>query len=230
MTTVPREKIGKIILTASGGPFRTFTKEQLRHVTPEQALKHPNWSMGRKISIDSATMMNKGLELIEALHLFPVGPEQLDIVVHPQSIIHSLVSYVDGSVVAQLGVPDMRTPIAYSLSWPERMQTPIEQLDLAKIANLSFENPDEERFPALKLARQALHAGGNTPTIMNAANEIAVESFLDGKLQFLDIPPFCERVIEAVQTQKGDKSPACVEEVLDIDHDTRIMAQSSIIM
>ena len=226
----PRDKIGKIILTASGGPFRTFTKDQLRHVTPEQALKHPNWSMGRKISIDSATMMNKGLELIEALHLFPVGPEQLDIVVHPQSIIHSMVSYVDGSVVAQLGVPDMRTPIAYSLSWPERMQTPIEQLDLAKIASLSFENPDEERFPALKLARQALHAGGNTPTIMNAANEIAVESFLDGKLQFMDIPGFCERVIEAVQTQKGDKSPVCVEEVLDIDHSTRIMAQSSIIV
>lgn len=226
----PRGKIAKIILTASGGPFRTFSKEQLRHVTPEQALKHPNWSMGRKISIDSATMMNKGLELIEALHLFPVGPEQLDIVVHPQSIIHSLVSYVDGSVMAQLGVPDMRTPIAYSLSWPERMQTPIEQLDLAKIATLSFESPDEERFPALKLAKQALQAGGNSPTIMNAANEIAVEAFLQGKLQFMDIPPFCERVIDSVQGQKGCKSPACVEEVLDIDHSTRIMAQSSIIV
>jgi 1-deoxy-D-xylulose-5-phosphate reductoisomerase len=226
----PREKIGKIILTASGGPFRTFSKEQLRHVTPEQALKHPNWSMGRKISIDSATMMNKGLELIEALHLFPVGPDQLDIVVHPQSIIHSLVSYVDGSVVAQLGVPDMRTPIAYSLSWPERMQTPIEQLDLAKIATLSFESPDEERFPALKLAKQALYSGGNSPTIMNAANEIAVEAFLDGRLQFMDIPSFCECVIDSVQGQKGDKSPVSVEEVLDIDHSTRIMAQSSIIM
>ena len=226
----PREKIGKIILTASGGPFRTLSKEQLLHVTPEQALKHPNWSMGRKISIDSATMMNKGLELIEALHLFLVGADQLDIVVHPQSIIHSLVSYVDGSVVAQLGVPDMRTPIAYSLSWPERMQTPIEQLDLAKIATLSFESPDEERFPALKLAKQALYAGGNSSTIMNAANEIAVEAFLDGRLQFMDIPSFCERVIDSVQGQKGGKSPVSVEEVLDIDHSTRIMAQSSIIM
>ena len=226
----PKERIGKIILTASGGPFRTFSHEQLRHVTPEQALKHPNWSMGQKISIDSATMMNKGLELIEALHLFPVGPEQLDIVVHPQSIIHSMVSYVDGSVVAQLGVPDMRTPIAYSLSWPVRMETPIEQLDLAKISSLTFEKPDDTRFPALKLARQALQIGGNTPTIMNAANEIAVESFLKRKLQFLDIPSFCEQVIEAVQNQKGEKSPVSVDEVLDIDDSTRIMAQSLIIM
>ncbi len=225
----PSEKIAKITLTASGGPFRSFSLEQLRHVTPEQALLHPNWSMGRKISIDSATMMNKGLELIEALHLFPVGPGQLDIVVHPQSIIHSMVSYVDGSVVAQLGVPDMRTPIAYSLSWPERMSTPIDQLDLAKVASLSFEPPDEERFPALKLARQALCSGGNMPTIMNAANEIAVEAFLDGRLAFLDIPTLCERVIEAVQHERGDKSPDHVEEVLDIDHHTRIMAQSLII-
>lgn len=226
----PREQISKIILTASGGPFRTFPQKDLKHVTPEQALKHPNWSMGRKISIDSATMMNKGLELIEALHLFPVGPEQLDVVVHPQSIIHSLVSYIDGSVVAQLGVPDMRTPIAYSLSWPKRMQTPIEQLDLAKIASLTFESPDEGRFPALRLARQVLLAGGNAPTIMNAANEIAVEAFLNEQLPFMDIPVLCERVIEAVQTQKGEDSPVCVEEVLDIDHSTRIMAQSLIIM
>jgi 1-deoxy-D-xylulose-5-phosphate reductoisomerase len=226
----PRDKIGKIILTASGGPFRCFSHEELRHVTPEQALKHPNWSMGRKISIDSATMMNKGLELIEALHLFPVGPEQLDIVVHPQSIIHSLVSYVDGSVVAQLGMPDMRTPIAYSLSWPERMQTPIEQLDLAKISSLTFESPDEQRFPALKLARQALHAGGNAPTIMNAANEIAVEAFLSERLSFPDIPSFCERVIEAVQSKIGEQSPVSVEEVLNIDHNTRILAHSSLIM
>ena len=226
----PGEKIAKIILTASGGPFRTLSSEELKHVTPEQALKHPNWSMGRKISIDSATMMNKGLELIEALHLFPVTPEQLDIVVHPQSIIHSLVSYVDGSVIAQLGVPDMRTPIAYSLSWPTRLNTPIEQLDLAKIATLTFEHPDEERFPALKLAREAMAAGGNAPTIMNAANEIAVESFLNGNLEFMEIPILCERVIEAVQREKGDKSPACVEEVLDIDHSTRILAQSSIMV
>ena len=225
-----QRNIEKIILTASGGPFRTFSLEQLKHVTPAQALKHPNWSMGRKISIDSATMMNKGLELIEALYLFPVKAEQLDIVIHPQSIIHSLVSYVDGSVIAQLGAPDMRTPIAYSLAWPERLKTPVEQLDLAKIATLSFEKPDETRFPAIKLARQAMQAGGNTPTIMNAANEIAVESFLDGKLPFLEISSFCERVIEGIQTQMGDKSPVCVDEVLEIDHSTRIMAQSAIIM
>ena len=222
----PKGNIAKIILTASGGPFRTFSIEQLKHVTPAQALKHPNWSMGRKISIDSATMMNKGLELIEALHLFPVDADQLDIVIHPQSIIHSLVSYVDGSVIAQLGAPDMRTPIAYSLAWPERLQTPVEQLDLAKIASLTFEKPDETRFPAIKLAREAMQQGGNTPTIMNAANEIAVESFLNEKLPFLKIPSFCERVIERVQALKGDKSPASVEEVLDIDHSTRIMAQS----
>ena len=225
-----KRNIEKIILTASGGPFRTFSLEQLKHVTPAQALKHPNWSMGRKITIDSATMMNKGLELIEALHLFPVGPEQLEIVIHPQSIIHSLVSYVDGSVIAQLGAPDMRTPIAYSLSWPERIKTPVEQLDLAKIASLSFEAPDETRFPAIKLARQAMLQGGNMPAIMNAANEIAVESFLEEKLAFQEIPTFCERVIEAVQVQMGDKSPLSVEEVLEIDHSTRIMAQSSIIM
>ncbi len=226
----PKQNIEKIILTASGGPFRTFSLEQLNHVTPAQALKHPNWSMGRKITIDSATMMNKGLELIEALYLFPVDPEQLDIVIHPQSIIHSLVSYVDGSVIAQLGAPDMRTPIAYSLSWPERIKTPVEQLDLAKIASLSFEAPDETRFPAIRLARQAMLQGGNMPAIMNAANEIAVESFLEGKLSFQEIPTFCERVIEAVQVQMGDKSPVSVEEVLVIDHSTRIMAQSSIIM
>ncbi len=225
-----KQNIEKIILTASGGPFRTFSLDQLKHVTPAQALKHPNWSMGRKITIDSATMMNKGLELIEALHLFPVGPQQLDIVIHPQSIIHSLVSYVDGSVIAQLGAPDMRTPIAYSLSWPDRIKTPVEQLDLAKIASLSFESPDETRFPAIKLARQAMLQGGNTPAIMNAANEIAVESFLEEKLSFQEIPTFCERVIEAVQVQMGDKSPVCVEEVLEIDHSTRILAQSLIIM
>ncbi|MCP4935449.1 MAG: 1-deoxy-D-xylulose-5-phosphate reductoisomerase [bacterium] len=225
-----KRNIEKIILTASGGPFRTFSLEELKHVTPAQALKHPNWSMGRKISIDSATMMNKGLELIEALYLFPVGPEQLDIVIHPQSIIHSLVSYIDGSVIAQLGAPDMRTPIAYSLSWPERINTPVEQLDLAKIASLSFEAPDETRFPAIKLARQAMLQGGNMPAIMNAANEIAVESFLCGKLSFMEIPAFCERVIETIQVQIGDKSPLSVEEVLEIDHSTRIMAQSLNIM
>ena len=226
----PQGAIDKIVLTASGGPFRCFSKEQLLHVTPAQALKHPNWDMGRKITIDSATMMNKGLELVEALHLFPVTPDQLDVVVHPQSIIHSMVSYIDGSVVAQLGVPDMRTPIAYSLSWPQRMQTPVEKLDLARIASLSFEEPDEERFPALKLARQSMNAGGNSTTIMNAANEIAVEAFLNEELAFMEIPGFCERTIEAVQQKVGDKSPTCVAEVLEIDHVTRKMAQSAIMV
>jgi len=226
----PQGAIDKIILTASGGPFRSFTKEQLLHVTPAQALKHPNWDMGRKITIDSATMMNKGLELVEALHLFPVAPEQLDVVVHPQSIIHSMVSYIDGSVVAQLGVPDMRTPIAYSLSWPRRMDTPVERLDLAKIASLSFEPPDEERFPALKLARQSMSAGGNATTIMNAANEVAVEAFLNDALPFMEIPVLCERTIEAVQRELGENSPASVDEVLEIDHITRKMAQSALMV
>ena len=226
----PDGQIGKIILTASGGPFRCFGKDELCHVTPAQALKHPNWSMGQKITIDSATMMNKGLELVEALHLFPVEVEQLDIVVHPQSIIHSMVSYVDGSVVAQLGMPDMRTPIAYSLSWPKRMSTPVEPLDLTQIASLTFEPPDEERFPALRLARQAMIAGGNSTTIMNAANEIAVEAFLVGELTFAGIPAFCERAIENVQQKHGSKSPASVAEVLDIDHITRKMAQSALMV
>ena len=226
----PGNGVAKIILTASGGPFRTFSQDELKKVTPAQALKHPNWSMGRKISIDSATMMNKGLELIEALHLFPVTSEQLEIVVHPQSIIHSMVSYVDGSVIAQLGVPDMRTPIAYSLSWPARMQTPIEQLDLAKIASLTFEPPDEKRFPALALAKSALRQGGNSACIMNAANEIAVEAFLQGQLAFLEIPSFCERVIEAVQQENGSGSPQSLSEVLEIDDHTRKLAQSSIIL
>ena len=226
----PGDRIGKITLTASGGPFRGFSAEQLDGVTPEQALKHPNWSMGKKITVDSATMMNKGLELIEALHLFPVEPEQLDVVVHPQSIVHSLVSYVDGSVIAQLGMPDMRTPIAYSLSWPERMSTPIEQLDLARIASLTFEAPDEKLFPALGLAKQVMRAGGNAATIMNAANEIAVEAFLSRQLPFREMAGFCERHIEAVQGKYGSCSPASLDEVLEIDHMTRIMAQSSLIL
>jgi len=226
----PAEKIDKIILTASGGPFRTRTLEELKKVTPAEALKHPNWEMGRKITIDSATMMNKGLELIEALHLFPVKAEQLDVVVHPQSIIHSMVSYVDGSVVAQLGMPDMRTPIAYSLAWPQRMHAPIERLDLAKIGQLTFEPPDESRFPALKLARQAMQAGGNAACIMNAANEIAVEAFLNGRISFLDIPALCEKMIESTQSEIGDGSPQSIDEVLEIDRNARMLAQSAIMV
>ncbi|HET8611152.1 MAG TPA: 1-deoxy-D-xylulose-5-phosphate reductoisomerase, partial [Sphingomonas sp.] len=166
-------RVRRIILTASGGPFRTWSREQMRPVTPAQAVKHPNWSMGAKISIDSATMMNKGLELIEAHHLFPVGADKLDILVHPQSVVHSMVEYVDGSVLAQLGTPDMRTPIAHALAWPDRMATPMPPLDLAAVARLEFEAPDEERFPAIALARAALTEGGARPAVLNAANEAA---------------------------------------------------------
>lgn len=190
------ERVEKIILTASGGPFRTFTREEMARVTPAQAVKHPNWSMGAKISIDSATLMNKGLEAIEAFHLFPVSVAQIEVLVHPQSVIHSMVSYVDGSVLAQLGSPDMRTPIAHALAWPDRMETPVTRLDLGLIGRLDFEAPDLERFPALRLAREALQSGGGAPTILNAANEVAVEGFLQERIAFLDIPKIVQDVLE----------------------------------
>jgi 1-deoxy-D-xylulose-5-phosphate reductoisomerase len=179
--------IDRIILTASGGPFRELSLQHMRSATPQQAVAHPNWNMGAKISVDSATMMNKGLELIEAHHLFDLPPERIDIVVHPQSIVHSLVTYCDGSVLAQLGSPDMRTPIAYTLGWPNRIAAPTKRLDLAAVARLTFEPPDENRFPALRVARQALLQGGGAPTVLNAANEIAVGAFLDERIGFLDI-------------------------------------------
>lgn len=191
------ESVRRIILTASGGPFRTWSLERMRGATPTEAVAHPNWSMGAKISVDSATLMNKGLELIEAYHLFPVGVEALEVVVHPQSVIHSLVEYVDGSLLAQLGSPDMRIPIAYTLAWPERMATPCETLDLVRIGSLDFEEPDLERFPALGLARAALREGGAKPAILNAANEIAVASFLESRIGFLDIPALVGEVLEA---------------------------------
>jgi 1-deoxy-D-xylulose-5-phosphate reductoisomerase len=189
------EGIEKIILTASGGPFRSFSLAEMEGVTPAQAVKHPNWSMGAKISVDSATMMNKGLELIEAHHLFALPNEQIEILVHPQSIVHSMVAYVDGSVLAHLGTPDMRTPIAYALGWPRRMDAPSARLDLAQIGTLSFEAPDFERFPALRLAREALQSGGCAPTVLNAANEVAVQAFLDGRIAFTDIARTVERVM-----------------------------------
>lgn len=181
------ERVEKIVLTASGGPFREFDRAAMARVTPAQAVAHPNWSMGAKISIDSATMMNKGLELIEAHYLFSMPEERIDILVHPQSVIHSLVAYVDGSVLAQLGTPDMRTPIAYALGWPRRIPAPSPRLDLAALGRLTFEPPDTLRFPALALAREALNRGGGSPTILNAANEIAVAAFLAGDIGFLDI-------------------------------------------
>ena len=181
------ERVSRIIVTASGGPFRRATTAEMRDVTPAQACAHPVWSMGAKISVDSATLMNKGLELIEAHHLFPVMPDQLEVIVHPQSVVHSFVEYIDGSMLAQLGTPDMRTPIAYCLAWPDRMATPSARLDLAQVASLTFEAPDFDRFPALGLAIGALRAGGSAPTILNAANEVAVAGFLAGKVGFLDI-------------------------------------------
>jgi 1-deoxy-D-xylulose-5-phosphate reductoisomerase len=186
------EGIEKLILTASGGPFRDYSREEMHSVTPSQAVAHPNWDMGAKISIDSATMMNKGLEVIEAHHIFGIPEDRIEVIVHPQSIIHSMVSYVDGSVLAQLGTPDMRTPIAYTLAWPCRMDTPSKRLDLGEIGSLEFEAPDPERFPALRLAREALKAGGSVATVLNAANEIAVAAFLSEQIGFLDIASVVE--------------------------------------
>ncbi|WP_158892261.1 MULTISPECIES: 1-deoxy-D-xylulose-5-phosphate reductoisomerase [unclassified Pseudomonas] len=194
-----RKGVRRILLTASGGPFRETPAEQLAGVTPDQACAHPKWSMGRKISVDSATLMNKGLELIEACWLFEATPEQVEVVIHPQSVIHSLVDYVDGSVLAQLGNPDMRTPIAHALAWPERIDSGVAALDLFEIGRLDFERPDEERFPCLRLAREAAQAGGCMPATLNAANEVAVDAFLEGRLGFTEIPLLIESVLKAVE-------------------------------
>ncbi|WP_438300823.1 1-deoxy-D-xylulose-5-phosphate reductoisomerase [Pseudomonas sp. NMS19W] len=187
--------VRRILLTASGGPFRQTPMAELAHVSPDQACAHPNWSMGRKISVDSASMMNKGLELIEACWLFDARPSQVEVVIHPQSVIHSLVDYVDGSVLAQLGNPDMRTPIANALAWPERIDSGVSPLDLFAIARLDFEAPDEERFPCLRLARQAAEAGNSAPAMLNAANEVAVAAFLDGRVRYLEIASIIEEVL-----------------------------------
>jgi 1-deoxy-D-xylulose-5-phosphate reductoisomerase len=214
------ESVERIILTASGGPFRDRSKEAMAEVTPAQAVAHPNWDMGAKISVDSATMMNKGLELIEAHHLFGLSEPRIEILVHPQSVIHSMVAYVDGSVLAQLGQPDMRTPIAYTLAWPERMAVPVERLDLGAIGKLTFETPDPIRFPALRLAREALRAGGGTPTVLNAANEVVVEEFLRGRTSFLDIAGTVERVLEAMPAPPLDS----LDDVHQIDKEARARA------
>lgn len=211
------EGIEKIVLTASGGPLRSMSKEQMAHVTPEQALAHPNWDMGAKISVDSATMMNKGLELIEAHHLFNMGEEKIEILVHPESVIHSMVAYVDGSVLAQLGSPDMRTPIAYALAWPDRLDAPVERLDLAKLGKLTFETPDPVRFPALRLAREALCSAGAAPTVLNAANEVAVEAFLKGRLSF----PGIAATVEETLTHLDYNGVECLEDVFDVDASAR---------
>lgn len=217
--TAPRG-VRRIILTASGGPFRRASLEEMQGITPAQAVAHPNWSMGAKISVDSATMMNKGLELIEAFHLFPVRADQLDVIVHAQSVVHSMVEYVDGSVLAQLGTPDMRTPIAFALAWPQRMETPCDALDLAKVARLDFEAPDPVRFPALALARQALTAGGARPAILNAANEVAVAAFLAGRLGFLEIAA----IVADTLARYDPAAPESLDAVLAIDAEARVRA------
>ena len=215
------EEVRRILLTASGGPFRTLDANALKSVTREQALKHPNWDMGAKITIDSATLMNKGLEYIEAHHLFPVGLESIEIVVHPQSIVHSMVEYRDRSVLAQLGPSDMRVPIASCLAYPARMETPLEPLDLAKIGTLTFEAPNEELFPATRICREAIEAGGGAPAILNAANEVAVAAFLDDQIQFLQITALVEETLEKVTAT----TPGSLEEVLALDALARAKAQ-----
>ena len=213
--------VSKVLLTASGGPFRNTSLEQLKSVTPEQACAHPNWSMGRKISVDSASMMNKGLEVIEAHWLFNLPPDAIQIVVHPQSVIHSLVQYVDGSVLAQLGNPDMRTPIAYALAYPERIDAGVAPLDLFAVAKLDFVAPDFTRFPCLSLAYQALRAGGTAPALLNAANEVAVASFLEHRISFLDIPRLIEAVLGTVARAEVNK----LQDVLAADAAAREAAQ-----
>ncbi|WP_448502127.1 1-deoxy-D-xylulose-5-phosphate reductoisomerase [Sphingomonas sp.] len=216
--------VRRIILTASGGPFRQWTAERMRDVTPEQAVAHPNWSMGAKISVDSATLMNKGLELIEAARLFPVPGERIEIVVHPQSVIHSMVEYVDGSILAQLGPSDMRVPIAHTLAWPERMATPMQPLDFVGIGRFDFEEPDPQRFPALRLARQALEAGGARPAILNAANEIAVAAFLERRIGFLEIAAIVADTLDC----HDPPAPDDVDAVLAIDGEARRIAAARV--
>ncbi len=214
--------VKKILLTASGGPFRTASLEELTRVTVKQALHHPNWVMGPKITIDSATMMNKGLEVIEAHWLFNASPDQIEVVVHPQSVIHSMVEYVDGSVLAQLGNPDMRTPIAYALGYPDRLESGVSSLDLFKIARLDFEVPDTQKFPSLRLAFDALKAGGNAAAIMNAANEVAVDAFINEKISFTDIPVLIEYVLEKSQI----KQVTDIEMLISSDIEARIEAKA----
>lgn len=214
--------VRRILLTASGGPFREMPLAQLQAVTPEQACAHPNWSMGRKISVDSASMMNKGLELIEACWLFDAQPSQVEVLVHPQSVIHSLVDYVDGSVLAQLGNPDMRTPIAHALAWPERIDSGVAPLDLFAIARLDFQAPDEQRFPCLRLARQAAEQGGTAPAMLNAANEVAVAAFLERRIRFVEIPSIIERVLNAEPVRPVED----LDGVLAADARARELAES----
>ena len=219
-----KEDVARLVLTASGGPFRTATLHEMRAVTPAQAIAHPNWSMGAKISVDSATLMNKGLELIEAHYLFDLPPDRIDILVHPQSVIHSLVEFIDGSLLAQLGSPDMRIPISYALAWPERMASEAERLDLGEIARFDFERPDEQRFPALRVVREALARGGTAPAVLNAANEVAVAAFLAGHIGFTDIADLVEREVD----REAAGELASVADVIEVDRRTRLRVDASI--
>ena len=221
----PREDVKRIILTASGGPFRTWSLDQIRQATPEQALRHPNWSMGQRITVDSASMMNKGLELIEAQHLFGLKPDEIDVLVHPQSVVHGLVEFRDGSVVAQLGSPDMRIPIAHCLAWPHRIDTPSARLDLARVRELTFEAPDPVRFPAVALARKVMELGGAAPTVMNAADEIAVGAFLGGRIAFPAIVSLVEATLEAASARGLLAEPTGVDAAIAVDHVARSIAQ-----
>jgi 1-deoxy-D-xylulose-5-phosphate reductoisomerase len=218
-----REDVRRIVLTASGGPFRTWSIEAIRSATLEQALRHPNWSMGPKITIDSATLMNKGLEVIEAHHLFSLAPHEIDVVVHPQSVVHALVEFRDGSLIAQLGPPDMRIPISHCLGWPARIESPAMRLDLDRMATLSFEAPDLARFPALGLARRAMEAGNGATTVLNAANEVAVAEFIAGRLSFGGIPALVATAMEAAFGRGLMLEPGTVEEAVAVDHNSRML-------
>jgi len=216
--------VQSILLTASGGPFRNSSMEQLLHVTPEQAVDHPNWSMGRKISVDSASLMNKGLELIEACWLFGVSPKDIEVVVHPQSVIHSMVRYIDGSVIAQMGAPDMRTPIAYGLSYPDRIESGSDRLQFSDLLQLNFAQPDRQRFPCLRLAEEAMAEGGTMPAVLNAANEVTVDAFLNGKIGFMDIPRINETVMASIDYSVVES----IEQLVEVDRRARVVAARQI--
>jgi len=220
-----RRHLERIVLTASGGPFWTWSAREMARATPEQALAHPNWRMGAKITVDSATMMNKGLEIIEAHHLFGLDEQDIEVVVHPQSVVHGIALFTDGSMLAQMGPPDMRVPIAYALAWPSRLCTTVRRLDLAALGRLDFAPPDPVRFPALRLAREALRAGGGAPTVLNAANEVAVEAFLRGRIAFPDIARLVEAALEAGLARS---TPRSIEEVLALDAEARAFTRARI--
>ena len=221
---MPKDTIERMVLTASGGPFREWSRDQIAAATPAQALKHPNWNMGQKVTIDSASLMNKGLELIEAHHLFGIEPSRLGVLVHPQSVVHCLIECHDGSVMAQLSSPDMRVPIAYALGWPHRLETPVARLDLAKLGQLTFEAPDTARFPALGIAQAALERGGGACAVLNAANEVAVAAFLDGRIGFLDIPAVVTDTLDRAERSATLTAPASLEEATQLDFSARQIA------